>query len=98
MPNETMTDEAVAQEDGKMEEVKRDCSTCRWWIRARPTPDKVEVWGMEMFPFGECRAQPPTALAGDRRMQAQNDKADRAAGTSVPLDFHRIGGSGRAYG
>ena len=70
MPEENITfDDHFESEDIK----KRDCSTCRWWTRAKPMPEAVEVWGMEMFPFGECRAAPPSALQGDRKMQAVND-------------------------
>lgn len=72
MPNEMMSNSVdIPEEDNRKE--RKDCSTCRWWVRARPLPEAVEAWGMEMFPFGECRGMPPSALAGEKIMQAQND-------------------------
>ncbi len=69
MPNE----ELISEEKEVAERIERVCNTCRWWTRERPQPGTVETWGLEMFPFGECRQSPPTALPGDRRFAAVND-------------------------
>ena len=70
MPEENGVVETVTK---AMSSDVQECTSCRWWTRAKPLPEAVELWGMEMFPFGECRGMPPTALSGDRRLQAAND-------------------------
>ena len=70
MPDEKV---AVTEEDKTQEDVKVECSTCLGWIRARPPEEKRHLWGMDWFNFGECHGGTPSALAGDRRMVAQND-------------------------
>jgi len=70
MPEENCIEEVKAEVQDKD---RRDCSTCKWWTRARPIAETVEVWGMEMFAFGECRGTPPSALPGERKLVAQND-------------------------
>ena len=72
MPEERQT---VVKEEEHSDEGQelRECSNCRWWCRARPLPETIELWGMEMFAFGECRAVPPTTLGSDKKLIAQND-------------------------
>ena len=53
----------IALEEKTVKLNLKECASCRWWTVMRPTPDTVKQWGIEEFPFGECRAMPPTALA-----------------------------------
>jgi len=53
------------------------CKTCKWWTRCRPLPGQEELWGLEMFHFGECRAMPPTALGQDKKIMAPNDSTGK---------------------
>ncbi len=72
MPEENVVKVKDVINEDQVQELK-ECSNCRWWSRARPLPATIELWGMEMFAFGECRGSPPSALAGDRKLVAQND-------------------------
>jgi hypothetical protein len=78
-------------EEQQQQEVSTDieyiCKTCQWWSRCKPLPGMEEVWGLEMFHFGECRASPPTALGQDKQLVAPNDST---GGTTVNIKLSRF--------